>query len=255
MSHAHPGADSAGRPWQGRAFDQNAFAGDDGSASVELIAAIEAFRLGSADAVAVVDAVRGARLLIPLIAKLGETGENEHGVTVDKSAELAIVTVSGPDGRDVLPVFSSVAAMSAWNPLARPVPADAVRVGLAAASEQTELVVLDPTSSTEFVLRRPAVWALAQQIPWVPAARDPEVLSAVRVSTAGEPSVVSVAVRAGDPDARLAGPEVLVVLALVPGLAAEALQLLLSRLADRWAADGVLADRVDSLGVELIVAP
>src|SRR5690606_14137168 len=98
---------------------------------------------------AVVDAFRNARLLIPLVAEAGDEGVNDRGVRVDKTQELSIVTVGGPDGRAVLPVFSSVATMAAWNDAARPVPADGRRVALAAASEGTDLVVIDPTSRTE----------------------------------------------------------------------------------------------------------
>src|SRR5690554_6725434 len=168
-----PLTDSAGQPWAGRSFGETAFADDDGSAPQQLVAALQRFRDGLADEAAVVDALRTVRLLIPLVAKLGESGVNDHGLTVDKSAELSIVTVAGPDGRNVLPVFSSVDAMSRWNAQARPVPADGVRVALAAADEGTDLVVLDPTSETEFVIRRPAVWAVAQSLPWAPSHSDP----------------------------------------------------------------------------------
>ena len=113
-------ADSAGQPWAGRSFDENSHSSDDGSAPPALSAALARFRAGELGQAGVVDALREARLLIPLVAHLGEAGENEHGHTIDKSQELSIVTVAGPDGRNVLPVFSSVAAMSTWNPQARP---------------------------------------------------------------------------------------------------------------------------------------
>ncbi len=201
-----------------------------------------------------VDALRESRLLIPLIAHLGDSGHNEHGQLVDKSQELSIVTVSGPDGRTVLPVFTSVAAMSAWNPRARPVPADAVRVALAAASEQTDLVVLDPTSDTEFVLRRPALWAIAQAQRWIPSYLDNDVLTEFLAAAEPEPSVVAVQLAPGDPDARLAGAELLVHLSLVDGLDRGALDGLLARLQQRWSESEIIAVRVDSLKVQLAAA-
>ena len=79
------------------------------------------------------------------------------------------MTVAAPDGRKVLPVFTSVTAMAAWDPKARPVPADGVRTALSAAADDTDLIVIDPASATEFVLRRPAVWAIGQGHPWEPA--------------------------------------------------------------------------------------
>jgi hypothetical protein len=246
-----PFADSAGQPWAGRHFDQNAFGGDDGTAPAEFLDAIGRFRAGEATADAVVDAVRHVRLLIPLVAQLGESGVTEAGHLVDKSQELAIVTVEGPDGRTVLPAFSSVDAMQRWNPKARPVPADGARVALAAAGEATDLVVLDPLSETEFVIRRPALWAIAQSQPWVPTHLDPEVFSAFTASIGTELGVHDVSLRSGDPDARLAGEDLVVRLELARGLTREELDAVLGRLAQRWAADDVIATRVDSLRVEL----
>lgn len=248
------GADSAGRPWEGRSFGETAFADDDGTAPPELLAAIDRFRERNADESAVVDAVRSARLLIPLVAKLGEAGLNVAGVTVDKSAELSIVTVAGPDGRNVLPVFSSVDAMQRWNPKARPVPADGVRVALAAADEGTDLVVLDPTSTTEFVIRRPALWAVAQSLPWIPSHADPQIADEFESSAAGEADVVAMRLGSGDPDAMLRGPELVVQLSLRPGLDQVGLNALLERLQSGWAASELIAARVDSLAVKLVAA-
>ncbi|MHA6668635.1 SseB family protein [Homoserinimonas sp. A447] len=246
--------DSAGQPWEGRSFGETAFADDDGSAPPTLVEALQRFRGRDDDESVVVDAVRTVRLLIPLMATLGESGVNDHGVTVDKSAELSIVTVSGPDGRNVLPVFSSVAAMQHWNPAARPVPADGIRVALAAADEGTDLVVLDPTSETEFVIRRPALWAIAQSVPWAPSHGDAEVAAEFERSVSSEPAVVAIRLAAGDPDATLRGPELIVQLALQPGLDQSALTGLLERLQSRWAASDLIAARVDSLAVKLVAA-
>ena len=120
----HPLTDSAGQPWAGRHFEQNPSSGDDGSAPPQLMESIARFQAGTAGESEVVEAFRHSRLLIPLLAVLGEAGVNEHGKKIDKSQELSIVTVGGPDGRTVLPVFSSVAAMAAWNAKARPVPSE-----------------------------------------------------------------------------------------------------------------------------------
>jgi len=247
-------ADSAGTPWEGRHFEPNTSADDDGSAPERLIEALRRFsshELGESD---VVDALRESRLLIPLVAHLGEAGVNEHGVVIDKSQELSIITVAGPDGRNVLPVFTSVTAMAHWNPKARPVPATAVRVALAAANEQTELVVLDPTSTTEFVIRRPALWAIAQSLPWTPSFLDEEVLDAFADAAADEPAVRSVALAAGDPASRLAGPELLVQLALVDGLSKHELDAVVSRMQEKWLASEVISLRVDSMRVQLVSA-
>jgi hypothetical protein len=257
-SHADESAntgDSAGRPWAGRSFDANPHAADDGRMPAALGAALTRFRDGDGGQADVVQAFGASRLLIPLVAELGGGDDGEQGpfgLPVDKSQELSIVTVAGPDGRKVLPVFASVEAMSRWNPLARPVPADGVRVALAAADDGTDLVVLDAGSPTEFVLRRPAVWAVARSLPWRPPFESSDVVAAFERSISSELAVLGVELRPGDPDARLAGPELVVRLTLVAGLTREELDATTSRLARRWAEDEAIATGVDSLAVKLV---
>jgi len=247
----HPAGDSAGVPWEGRQFQQNPHAGDDGSADPALLAALRRFRSGEGSQVEVIDALRPARVLIPLIAEKGEEGVAASGLAVDKTQELSIVTVAAPDGRRVQPIFSSVQAMAKWDPAARPIPVEAVRAALAASADDTDLMVLDPTSDTEFIVRRPAVWAIAQGIAWEPSFLSPEVFAGLQASVASELAVIDLAVLPGDPDARLRGPELVVVLELIDGLEREALDAVLARLAQRWAADDRIAVLVDSLTVKL----
>jgi hypothetical protein len=250
----HRGGDSAGVPWEGRRFEANRHSDDDGSADPALLAALTAFRAGVGDQAAVVQAYRSARLLIPLVAEKGDEGVGAHGLTVDKTQELSIVTVAAPDGRSVLPVFSSVSAMGRWDPKARPVPADGVRTAVAASADDTDLIVIDPGSDTEFVIRRPAVWAIAQGIDWEPSFSSPEVFAGLQESVGGELAVIDLAVEAGDPDARLRGPELVVRLDLIHGLEQSELDAVLARLAKRWAADHRIAVLVDSLTVKLVRA-
>ncbi|WP_454159145.1 SseB family protein [Microbacterium lacticum] len=245
-------ADSAGVPWEGRSFESNPHAGDDGSADAALLAALEAFHAGSGDAVAIVDAYRDARLLIPLVAEAGDVGIAPPGHTVDKTQELSIVTVAAPDGRRVLPVFTSVASLARWDAKARPVPVEGVRTALSAAADDSDLIVIDPGSDTEFVLRRPAVWAIGQGQPWEPAFRSPEVYAGLQQSVASEMGVIDLTVADGDPTGRLCGPELIVGLHLVDGLEKPALDAILQRLAARWATDDRVAVLVDSLTVKLL---
>lgn len=251
-SHGSPNTgDSAGVPWEGRSFESNPHAGDDGSADPALLAALLRFRAGDGSQTEVVDAFRSARVLIPLVAEKGEEGVGPSGLPVDKTQELSIVTVAAPDGRRVQPVFSSVEAMQRWDPKARPIPVEAIRAALAASAEDTDLIVLDPTSDTEFVIRRPAVWAIAQEQSWEPSFLSPEVFAALQNSIAHELAVLDVAVAPGDPDARLRGPELVVILELVDGLERAVLDAVLARLAQRWASDDRIAVLADSLTVKL----
>ncbi|WP_106813609.1 SseB family protein [Microbacterium timonense] len=254
-AHDHGAAsDSAGVPWEGRSFHANPHSADDGSADPGLLAALTAFRAGSGDQRAVVDAYRTARLLIPLLAEKGDHGVGAHGLEVDKTQELSIVTVAAPDGRRVLPVFTSVGTMRRWDATARPVPVDGVRTALAAVADDTDLIVVDPGSDTEFVIRRPAVWAIGQGHGWEPAFHSPEVVAGLHESIGGELSVIDLAVEPGDPDARLRGPELVVRLHLMSGLDKTELDAVLARLAKRWAADDRIAVLVDSLTVKLVRA-
>ena len=185
------------------------------------------------------------------MAERGDEGVGAHGRVVDKTQELAIVTVAGPDGRPVLPAFTSVATMAAWNPAARPVPVEAPRVALAAAGDATELIVIDPTTPTEVAIRRPAFRSLATGEPWRPCFADETVLDAFLRSARSEPAVRAIQLAPGDPEARLTGPELLVQLTLLGGLDAAELAALLARLQDAWARDPLIVDRVDSIGVAL----
>ncbi|GIG37987.1 SseB family protein [Cellulomonas pakistanensis] len=179
----------------------SAFAGDDGSADPRVAAALTAYGDGTGTLAGVVEALAGTRVLVPVLAELeaAETVEvGGHAHTVDKEASAGIVALQAPDGRTALPVFSSVAAMTAWRRDARPVPTDVVRAALSAVGEGWELLVLDAGGPVTALLPRPAVWALAQQQPWRPAVLpdaggpggaagsvDPEVRAAVRAAVLG----------------------------------------------------------------------
>lgn len=247
--------DSAGQPWKGRSFEPNPNAADDGTAPQIFLDAVASFRAGEVTLREVVDVIRQCRFLIPLVAVAGETGLDAEGRTVDKSQELSIITVEGPDGRPILPVFSSTAAMSQWRPVARPVPADAVRVALAAASENTDRVVIDPRSDSLLVLPRPAVWAIAQSTPWIPAVEDEAVLEAVSEAAAAHPVIWAVSMVPGDPQATGAGPEVTVRMVIDPEASSDEVRAALAAVSAQWAASPIVTERIDSISIQPIVAP
>ncbi|MGB3911461.1 MAG: SseB family protein [Pseudolysinimonas sp.] len=244
-------ADSAGVPFEGRAFHENPAADDDGSADARLVEAVLRFRSRELGVTEVVAALGSARLLVPLVTERGDEGIGAHGQLVDKTQELALVTVAGPDGRTVLPVFSSVDAMRTWNPGARPIPVPAPQAALAAAADDLGAIVLDPGSPTEFAVRRTGFEALATGARFIPCYLDERVLEAFLAATTGERAVRAVQLAPGDPDARLTGPELIVQLALDSGLDRAELNALHARLGDAWAASSVIASRVDSIAVRL----
>lgn len=245
-------ADSAGVPWAGRSFENNPFAEDDGSASPELLSAIKEFH-STGNPNEVFTQITKSRLLIPLLAELGEAGAGAHGQTVDKSADLSIVTVATPDNKTAIPVFSSVETMKHWNAKARPVPSDAVRVALAAASEGTTRIVLDAGSDSEFAIRRSAIAAIAQQKSWSAPHLDKEVFDEFESAIQNEEFVVNISIESGDPKSKLTGSELNVYLGVKPGLANNDLEVILYRIMERWAASKIIAERVDSMS--LVVKP
>ncbi|NJC21980.1 hypothetical protein BJ994_001056 [Arthrobacter pigmenti] len=175
--------DSAGQPWKGRDLsgDGNplhAFDNDDGGVPASYEAAVSSLVAGRADETAVVRALATVRVFVPVIAELGgtdselPTGADGHHVG-DKEADMALVTIKSPDGRRALPVFTSTARLAHWHESARPVAVFAPRAALSAVAEKADLMVVDPGAEVTFVVRRPALWALAQQTDWVPSYADP----------------------------------------------------------------------------------
>ena len=267
LAGAGGATDSAGQPWAGRSLAGDDarihnFENDDGTASGAYLAAIAALRKGSGDEAGVVASLATARVFIPIVAQLAEEAEGQDGLQADKQADMALVTLKAPDGRTAMPAFTSAAALSAWHPDARPVAVYAARAALSAVSEGAELLVLDPGSDFTFVVRRPAVWALAQQQQWTPSYKDQELAEEMGRAAAGFPAVRNielvpgrgVAARAADGTVVAgggAGPELQVVLYLQDGLDAEGVQELVSGLQAQWSRNVLFGERVDSIDVKL----
>ena len=257
-----PVADSAGQPFEGRSFEPNPFQGDTGEADPTLAAALESFQTARSDSSPddierafdeVIRALHSARLLVPLLAEAGDYGVTDEGKVVEKSQELSIVHVEGPDGRGVAPFFSSVQAMSKWNPTARPVPVEAARAALATASEGLALLVLDPGSDHSVVFRRSALQAVATGETYVSPLRDEVVREALQAGwESHRDAVVSFSVHSGDIPRTLSGPEIVVSLALTPGLTQERLTTVLGEISASWTENRVLQARVDGLGIKVV---
>lgn len=232
-------SDSAGTPWTGRTLPTGDFAGDDGSAAPTLTAALTA--AGSADDVAVVAALAASRLFVAIVAVVGE-GEPAGS---DKEADMALVTLTGPDGRRALPVFSSISALASWRPAARPVPVPARRAAVSAVAEGCELMVLDVAGPTTYVVSRPALWAIGAGREWCPAHRDEQVLAALAAAVDNEDDVLVVDAAPGR------AAQLRVTLVLRGGLSAARVQALGQQVAAALEASDVVRERVD--GLELTI--
>ena len=238
--------DSAGVPWEGREFSANPWASDDGTAPEPLAQALQ----GEIDLTAVVNALHGQRLLVPLLAELGESEVGSHGQVIDKSADLSIVAVATPDGKTAIPAFSSVAAMQAWRADARPVPVGVEKLAVAAVGEGHERVILDPATAAVGI-RRPALAALAQGLPWSNPSENAELREIVRNVVSAIPEVISFDLIAADPTGKLMAPELQILLRLTPGMGAQRVQQMVSDFAVAIQTPRFL-ELVDSVSVKLV---
>jgi hypothetical protein len=228
-------ADSAGRPWPGRELTATGFDGDHGAADGDLASALDDLR----DEQALMHAVSRARLLVPVLALPVQAGQLAAGT----SAEMAVVTLTAPDGQRAFPVFSSLATLSAWDATARPSPVTSARAAQGAVSEGCDVLLLDCGSAREAVLRPSMVWALAQQRDWLPSHSDPFVAQALVRAVADEPDVIDCVCQDGP-----AGAGILrVVLGLRAGLDAAGVAALATRVGERIATDGEARARIDGL--------
>lgn len=197
LARAGGGTDSAGQGWAGRDLSGEGnplhnFDADDGLADPGYLAAIDALIAGTGTEREVHAALATSRVFIAVVAQLAEGGLGEHGFAEDKEADMALVTLTAPDGRTALPVFTTVDHLQAWHGEARPVAVYAPRAALSAVSEEAQMLVIDPGAEVTFVLRRPGMWALAQQREWTPSYLDESLPEILRELVAGESSVAGI---------------------------------------------------------------
>ena len=263
-----PDSDSAGRPFAGRSFQPHPFAGDTGEVDPGLARALAAFHAVASDLPeqrpyeqvglaweAVVEALRHARVLSPLIAEAGDFGLTDEWNVVEKTQELSVIHLEGPDGRPVAPIFGDVAAMTAWRRDARPIPVESSRAAIAAAADGLAVMVLNPGSDTQVCLRRGALESLARGDTYLAPWRDPLVLGALEEGLRSQADrIPQHRVIPGDPRAQLSGPEVVVVVGVVPGLDASHLDETLAAVSLAWSENDVVSSRVDGLGIKVIPA-
>lgn len=274
--------DTGGQPWAGRDLAHghtHLFSDDDGAADHALTLTLEAWRTGTATETDVVAALADTRLFVPVMAEVTHSEITDEGLISDKEADMALVTLQAADGRKAQPVFTSDRLIGDWHESARPVVAQIRKIAIAAVKDGTELLVLNPASAVPFVVRRPALWAVAKAQQWVPSYEDPEVSRAVLRAALGLDGVagayvrrgsgVDVVVPGGDDDTGEdsgaegaqrelsgggAGPELTVVLQLLPGLDRSGLNRLVASFQQRLSTQAALADNVDSLEISLETA-
>ncbi|CAM5590990.1 SseB family protein [Streptomyces abikoensis] len=168
------------------------FSDDDGSADAELTAALAAWSAerdrGAAEA-RVLAALRGARLLVPVVAVLGESETGPDGLKREKTSDMAVPTLRAPDGRKALPAFTSIESLARWRADARPVAVPLHQALQAAAHEKADTIVLDMAGPVPYQLTGPALLALAEGRASADPLTDPAVAEALRAVLTAEPAV------------------------------------------------------------------
>ncbi|MFF2810221.1 SseB family protein [Streptomyces sp. NPDC058000] len=221
------------------------FADDDGSAAPALAAALAAYATDPGTEPALLAVLADARLLVPVVAVLGEVETGPDGLRREKTSDMAVPTLTAPDGRRALPAFTSMETLQRWRPDARPVAVPLRQALLAAAHEQADTVVIDLAGPVTYQLTGSALRALAEGRTTADPLADPAVTEALRALLAAEPAVVLARLTpSADTDGTLA-------LGLATGaVPAEAAQ----RLAQALATDETLRARLVR-GLDLALLP
>ncbi len=166
------------------------FSDDDGSADPRLTAALAAWSQDRAKEPEVLAALKGARLLVPVVAVLGEVETDpETGLKREKTSDMAVPTLRAGDRR-ALPAFTSIASLALWDPAARPVAVPLHQALAAAAHEKADTLVLDLAGPVTYQLTGSALLALAEGRTDAGPLADPAVREAVRAAVAAEPAVL-----------------------------------------------------------------
>ncbi|MDF3299805.1 SseB family protein [Streptomyces tropicalis] len=179
------------------------FSDDDGSADPRLGAALAAWSEDRSAVGPVLEALKGARLLVPVVAVLGEVEEDANGLRREKTSDMAVPTLKA-GSRTALPAFTSTESLARWDPEARPVAVPLHQALQAAAHEKADTVVLDVAGPVPFELTGPALLALAEGRTATDPLADPAVAAAVREAVAAEPAVLRAHLGPGRADGTLA---------------------------------------------------
>lgn len=137
---------------------------DRGETDAELASALGRYAAEPAGAAAYVEvlaALTTSRVIVPVVALLGEVETGADGLARDKSADMASVLLTGADGRVALLAFSSLATLQAWDAQARPVPTSAQVAARSALQDDAAALLLDVAGPVPVVVQGEDLRALA----------------------------------------------------------------------------------------------
>jgi SseB protein N-terminal domain len=179
---------------QGLTVAEPKFPGDDGTADPAVRAALAAYAAGRGSEHAALTALARSRLLVPVVAVLGEVAEDGS----EKSTEMALPTLVGRDGRRAVLAFTCLDALKQWRSDARPVPVPAASAWLAGTQDDASAVLIDVAGPVTLAVDGARLAALAAGRPVPLPHQDPEVLAALQAALAREPLIVAAALTSPD---------------------------------------------------------
>jgi hypothetical protein len=135
-----------------RTIPDPGFADDTGAGDPDVRRVLAEHHDGTASSGAVLAVLQDARLLVPVVAVLGEVEHDEQGLAHDKSSDMAAVLVRAADGGTGLLAFTSVETMARWDPQARPVPVRAATAATAAVQDGAEALLVDLAGPATYVI-------------------------------------------------------------------------------------------------------
>ena len=135
-----------------RTIPDPGFADDSGTVDPRVHRALADHEAGTASSGAVLAALQDSRLLVPVVAVLGEVEHDERGLARDKSSDMAAVLVQAADGSKGLLAFTSTETMGRWDPEARPVPVPTATAATAAIQDGAEALLVDLAGPATYVV-------------------------------------------------------------------------------------------------------
>jgi hypothetical protein len=103
-----------------------------------------------------------ARLLVPVLAVLGEVEHDETGLAHDKTSDMATALLTGRDGRQALLAFTGLETLARWCSDARPVPVTAALAARSAVQEGASALLVDVAGPTPYAVEGALLVGLAR---------------------------------------------------------------------------------------------
>jgi hypothetical protein len=144
------------------------FGDDDGAAAPDVVAALGRYQRDRSVYLPTLEALQDARLLVPVVAVLGETEEGPDGLNRDKSSDMATVLMTSSAGRTALLAFTSMETLHTWRADGRPVPTTVPVAARSALQDGADVLLVDVAGPVRFVVEPDDLRALADGFRLVP---------------------------------------------------------------------------------------